>query len=57
MMAGGMEHAKLMRSVQLMGEHVLPALRDVHPSSRIATEAVSELAPSAPARPARTPSD
>ena len=28
---GGIEHDKLMRSVRLMGEEVMPALRDVHP--------------------------
>src|SRR5919106_982370 len=31
MMFGGIEHEKLMRSIRLMGEEVIPALRDVHP--------------------------
>jgi alkanesulfonate monooxygenase SsuD/methylene tetrahydromethanopterin reductase-like flavin-dependent oxidoreductase (luciferase family) len=31
MMHGGMEHAKIMTSIRLMGEQVIPALRDVHP--------------------------
>lgn len=31
MMFGGIEHDKLMRSIRLMGEEVLPALRDVMP--------------------------
>jgi alkanesulfonate monooxygenase SsuD/methylene tetrahydromethanopterin reductase-like flavin-dependent oxidoreductase (luciferase family) len=31
MMFGGIEHDKLMRSIRLMGEEVIPALRDVHP--------------------------
>jgi alkanesulfonate monooxygenase SsuD/methylene tetrahydromethanopterin reductase-like flavin-dependent oxidoreductase (luciferase family) len=39
MMAGGMEHKKLMRSVRLMGKEVLPALRDVHPPAGLAEQA------------------
>ena len=31
MMFGGIEHEKLMRSIRLMGEQVLPALRDLEP--------------------------
>jgi alkanesulfonate monooxygenase SsuD/methylene tetrahydromethanopterin reductase-like flavin-dependent oxidoreductase (luciferase family) len=31
MMFGGIEHEKLMRSIRLMGEEVIPALRDAHP--------------------------
>lgn len=31
MMFGGIEHEKLMRSIRLMGEEVIPALRDIHP--------------------------
>ena len=31
MMIGGMEHEKVMRSIRLMGEEVIPALRDIHP--------------------------
>jgi alkanesulfonate monooxygenase SsuD/methylene tetrahydromethanopterin reductase-like flavin-dependent oxidoreductase (luciferase family) len=53
MMAGGIEHAKLMRSIRLMGEHVLPVLRDAHPPSTLAAEALagSEIGPSAPHAP------
>jgi alkanesulfonate monooxygenase SsuD/methylene tetrahydromethanopterin reductase-like flavin-dependent oxidoreductase (luciferase family) len=31
MMFGGIEHEKLMRSIRLMGEEVIPALRDIYP--------------------------
>ncbi|MBM3941642.1 MAG: LLM class flavin-dependent oxidoreductase [SAR202 cluster bacterium] len=31
MMFGGIEHEKIMRSIRLMGEEVIPALKDVHP--------------------------
>ena len=31
MMVGGIEHEKLMKSIRLMGEEVIPALRDVQP--------------------------
>ena len=31
MMFGGIEHEKLMRSIRLMGEEVIPALRNIHP--------------------------
>ena len=31
MMVGGMEHEKLIQSIRLMGEEVIPALRDVRP--------------------------
>jgi hypothetical protein len=30
MMHGGMEHEAIMASIRLMGEEVIPALRDVH---------------------------
>jgi alkanesulfonate monooxygenase SsuD/methylene tetrahydromethanopterin reductase-like flavin-dependent oxidoreductase (luciferase family) len=36
MMVGGIERAKLMKSIRLMGEHVIPALRDVQPPSDLA---------------------
>jgi alkanesulfonate monooxygenase SsuD/methylene tetrahydromethanopterin reductase-like flavin-dependent oxidoreductase (luciferase family) len=36
MMSGGMPHEKLMRSVRLMGQEVIPALRDVHPPAELA---------------------
>src|SRR5207247_1432441 len=31
MMVGGMEHDKIMKSIRLMGEHVIPALKNVKP--------------------------
>ena len=31
MMVGGMEHEKIMKSIRLMGEHVIPALKDLRP--------------------------
>ena len=37
-MFGGIEHEKIMRSVRLMGEEVIPALRDVHPPTGLADE-------------------
>jgi alkanesulfonate monooxygenase SsuD/methylene tetrahydromethanopterin reductase-like flavin-dependent oxidoreductase (luciferase family) len=42
MMFGGMEHEKLMRSVRLMGEEVIPALKDVHPPAHLGQELASE---------------
>ena len=42
MMFGGMEHEKLMRSVRLMGEEVIPALRDVMPSPSLYAELAQE---------------
>jgi len=30
-MFGGLEHEKIMRSIRLMGEEVIPALKDIHP--------------------------
>lgn len=38
MMVGGMEHDKLMRSIRLMGEEVIPALREVHPPKHLLAE-------------------
>jgi hypothetical protein len=35
MMFGGIEHEKLMRSIRLMGEEVIPALRDVQPPDEL----------------------
>ena len=35
-MFGGIEHEKIMRSIRLMGEEVIPALRDVHPPAGLA---------------------
>ena len=42
MMFGGLEHEKLMRSIRLMGEEVIPALRDLHPPGSIAGEVLRE---------------
>lgn len=44
MMFGGIEHEKLMRSIRLMGEHVIPALRDIHPPAELAEAALREPA-------------
>ncbi len=41
MMAGGMEHERLMRSVRLMGTEVIPALRDAHPPASLAEKALA----------------
>ena len=42
MMFGGMEHEKLMRSIRLMGEEVIPALKDLEPPANLAEELVNE---------------
>ena len=42
MMFGGIEHEKLMRSIKLMGEEVIPALVDVHPPESLAEELAQE---------------
>ncbi len=42
MMFGGIEHEKLMRSIRLMGEEVIPALRDTGPSPLLAEQLLSE---------------
>ena len=42
MMFGGIEHEKLMRSIRLMGEEVIPALRDAGPSPLLAEELLAE---------------
>ena len=44
MMFGGIEHEKLMRSIRLMGEEVIPALRDVHPPADLPDEIRRETA-------------
>jgi alkanesulfonate monooxygenase SsuD/methylene tetrahydromethanopterin reductase-like flavin-dependent oxidoreductase (luciferase family) len=41
MMVGGMEHEKLMKSIRLMGQEVIPALRDVHPPKHLLEELAS----------------
>ena len=38
MMFGGLEHEKIMRSIRLMGEEVIPALKDVEPPKGLADE-------------------
>ena len=38
MMFGGIEHEKLMRSIRLMGEQVIPALRDLEPPASLYDE-------------------
>lgn len=42
MMFGGMEHEKLMRSIRLMGEEVIPALRDVIPPADLPEQLLQE---------------
>ena len=42
MMFGGIEHEKLMRSVRLMGEEVLPALRDYHPPASLYSDLLKQ---------------
>lgn len=42
MMFGGMEHEKLMRSIGLMGESVIPALRDVQPPADLPNQLLME---------------
>ena len=37
-MFGGIGHEKIMRSIRLMGEQVIPALKDVHPPAGLADE-------------------
>ena len=41
MMFGGIEHEKIMRSIKLMGEEVIPALKDVSPPAGLAEELAS----------------
>ena len=41
MMHGGMEHEQIMKSIRLMGEEVIPALRDVRPSDSLPQELAS----------------
>ena len=42
MMFGGMEHEKLMRSIRLMGEAVIPALQDVSPPAYLPAQLLNE---------------
>lgn len=43
MMFGGLEHEKLMRSIRLMGEEVIPALRDVLPPVDLPATILQEI--------------
>ena len=38
MMFGGLEHDKIMQSIRLMGEEVIPALKDLEPPDGLAEE-------------------
>lgn len=42
MMFGGIEHDKLMRSIRLMGEEVIPALRDARPPTDLPEQLLHE---------------
>jgi alkanesulfonate monooxygenase SsuD/methylene tetrahydromethanopterin reductase-like flavin-dependent oxidoreductase (luciferase family) len=42
MMCGGIEHEKLMRSIRLMGEEVIPALREVQPPAERPAQVLDE---------------
>lgn len=44
MMFGGIEHEKLMRSIRLMGEEVIPALRDLQPPADLSAQLLREPA-------------
>ena len=44
MMHGGMEHAKIMRSIKLLGDEVIPALRDVRPPTHLIEELLASNA-------------
>lgn len=39
-MWGGIEHEKLMRSIKLMGEKVIPELKDLAPPKRVVENAL-----------------
>jgi hypothetical protein len=40
MMWGGIEHDKLMRSIRLIGEKVIPVLKDLTPPQAVVTNAL-----------------
>ena len=44
MMLGGVPHERIMRSIELMGREVLPAIRDVRPRAGLAGEALAQAA-------------
>ena len=55
MMFGGLEHEKIMRSIRLMGEEVIPALRDVHPPTDLPFELAKLPRPSSETLQASSP--
>ncbi len=58
MMTGGIEHEKLMKSIRLMGEHVLPAVHAAQPAPGLADELLGRVAtPDLQRAQAATPSD
>jgi alkanesulfonate monooxygenase SsuD/methylene tetrahydromethanopterin reductase-like flavin-dependent oxidoreductase (luciferase family) len=50
MSVGGMEHEKIMKSIRLMGEQVIPSLRDVNPPPSLPSELLQERVAAAPSR-------
>lgn len=57
MMVGGIPHEKLMRSIRLIGEEVLPAVHEAPRPSDIAAGALASTSPAPPRPQAQTPSD
>jgi alkanesulfonate monooxygenase SsuD/methylene tetrahydromethanopterin reductase-like flavin-dependent oxidoreductase (luciferase family) len=57
MMVGGIPHEKLMRSIKLMGEEVLPAVHEAPRPEDLAAEAMAAAGPATPRPQAQTPSD
>jgi alkanesulfonate monooxygenase SsuD/methylene tetrahydromethanopterin reductase-like flavin-dependent oxidoreductase (luciferase family) len=55
MMAGGIEHDKIMKSIRLMGEEVIPALRDVRPPRDLPEQLAASPASAAAPAPAEAP--
>ena len=47
MMVGGMEHEKIMKSIRLMGEEVIPALREARPPRDLPEELAASPSPGA----------
>ncbi len=45
MMLGGVPHEKIMRSIELMGREVIPAIRDVRPRAGLAEEMLQRAIP------------
>jgi hypothetical protein len=50
MMVGEQEHARIMKSIRLMGEHVIPALRDTQPPASLWQELSAGTTATAPLR-------